>query len=275
MKLVKQIFDFYINASIHVALAVVAFCMLTMLKFELLIDWNFLWFVFFASVTGYNFVKYFGLAKFHHRSLATWLKTIQVFSFFCFLALCYFAFFLHTDSVIFLMVLGVITFFYAIPFLPRKIFMDQFKNLRSIGGLKIFVIAFVWSAVTVVLPIVEADLGMDIDLKLYALQRFIVVLILMLPFEIRDLQYDSLKLATIPQQIGVNATKFLGISLIIIYVVINLAIDETFYYDWIRILILILLLLSILYSKKRQNSYFCSFFVEGIPILWLVLTLVS
>ena len=56
------------------------------MKSEFEIDFNIslLWFVFFASITGYNFVKFFGLAKFHHRSLATWLKLIQVISIFSF-----------------------------------------------------------------------------------------------------------------------------------------------------------------------------------------------
>ena len=34
-------------------------------------------------------------------------------------------------------------------------------------------------------------------------QRFLFVVVAILPFEIRDIQYDSLKLSTIPQQIGV------------------------------------------------------------------------
>ena len=88
MQVLKRLFDFYINSSIHVALAVCGLVWVTLLNFNVGADLDFLYFIFFATVTGYNFVKYFGLAKFHHRSLASWLKYIQIFSFLCFLGLC-------------------------------------------------------------------------------------------------------------------------------------------------------------------------------------------
>ena len=89
MSVLKQVFNFYINSSIHVALAVYAFTWVTLLQFGLNYNANVLYFVFFATITGYNFVKYFGIAKFHHRGLTNTLKIIQAFSFICFLLLCY------------------------------------------------------------------------------------------------------------------------------------------------------------------------------------------
>ena len=97
----------------------------------------------------------------------------------------------------------------------------------------------------------------------------------MLPFEIRDLQYDSLKLATIPQQIGVNATKLLGVVLVITFLTIHIVMNLKFNDLVVMLIIVVLLLLSVLFSKKDQSSYYCSFFVEGIPILYAVLTLAS
>ena len=155
MKVLKQILDFYINSSIHVALAVYALSWITLKRFDILYDENVLYFIFYASITGYNFVKYFGLAKFHHRRLASWLKVIQVFSFICFLLMCYYAYNLHSNTLYYIFALGVITFFYAIPFLPRKLFLDSKHNLRSIGGLKVYIIALVWAIVTVALPLVN------------------------------------------------------------------------------------------------------------------------
>ena len=76
------------NSSIHVALAVYAMTWITLLSFDLAYDENALYFVFYATITAYNFVKYFGLAKFHHRRLASWLKAIQVFSAIAFILMC-------------------------------------------------------------------------------------------------------------------------------------------------------------------------------------------
>ena len=137
MRILKIVFDFYLNSSIHVALSVYALTWITLRTFEISYDENILYFNFYATITGYNFVKYFGLAKFHHRSLANWLKAIQVFSFFCFLALGYYAFKLETKTLLWVGSFGLLTFFYAIPFLPRHFFLDKEKNLRSITDIRI------------------------------------------------------------------------------------------------------------------------------------------
>ena len=271
----KTIFRFYINSSIHVALAVASLCLITLIDFELSIDWNLIFFCFFATISGYNFIRYFGLAKFHHRSLAIWLKQIQIFSFICFIPLGYFTLQLERVTIYYLLGLGLITFFYAIPFLPKSLFIDGSKNLRAISGLKIYVIAFVWCIVTVVIPLINEGINIGHDAILTTIQRFLYVLIVMLPFEIRDMQYDSLKLSTIPQQIGVKATKIIGVTLLVVFFLIELFMDNR---GATKMLILaaisLIVLWFLLISKVQQPEYYNSFFVEGIPVVWFLLKLI-
>ncbi|MGG5488057.1 hypothetical protein [Gaetbulibacter sp. PBL-D1] len=275
MKVLKRIFDFYINSSIHVALSVFSLAWITLLEFELPYDKNVLFFIFFASITGYNFVKFFGLAKFHHRSLATWLKYIQLFSLVCFLLMCYYVLQLEQTTLVYISVFGVVTFLYAIPFLPKKIFLDEKQNLRSLSGLKVYVIALVWCGVTVFLPLANADFLMNWDVSITAIQRFVFVLVLMLPFEIRDLQYDSVKLATIPQQIGVKKTKVIGVLLLMVFFFLDYLKDDIQLMNLLVLLaITAITLLSVVLAKKEQSKYYSAFFVEGIPVLWLLLVLV-
>ncbi len=275
MKVLKRIFDFYINCSIHVALSVFSLAWITLLEFELPYDKNVLFFIFFASITGYNFVKFFGLAKFHHRSLATWLKYIQLFSLVCFLLMCYYVLRLEQTTLVYISVFGVVTFLYAIPFLPKKIFLDEKQNLRSLSGLKVYVIALVWCGVTVFLPLANADFLMNWDVSITAIQRFVFVLVLMLPFEIRDLQYDSVKLATIPQQIGVKKTKLIGVLLLMVFFFLDYLKDDIQLMNLLVLLaITAITLLSVVLAKKEQSKYYSAFFVEGIPVLWLLLVLV-
>ena len=238
MKVFKQIFNFYINSSVHVALSVLSLTWITLLDLHNNLDASLLFFVFFATITGYNFVKYFGVAKFHHRSLTTRLKAIQIFSFFCFVMMCYFSLFLGGKTLYFIGGFGLITFLYAIPFLPKRYFIDQQHNLRSVVGLKIYLIALVWTGVTVFLPVIEYNFSINQTIVLLALQRFLIVIVLMLPFEIRDLQYDSLRLSTLPQQIGVRFTKLLGIVLLVVILFLDYIIEY-----------------------------------EGVPVLWLILRL--
>jgi len=258
-----------------VAFAVCGLVWVTLLNFNVGADLEFVLFIFFATVTGYNFVKYFGLAKFHHRSLTNWLKSIQIFSFLCFLGLCYYSLKLKHETLFYFAGLGAITFLYAIPFLPKKIFMEA-GNLRAIGGLKIYVIAFVWACVTVVIPLLNEGYKLDNDVLIEFIQRYFYMLIAMLPFEIRDMKYDSIKLATIPQRIGVMRTKGIGVFLVVLLFFLEFFKDE-FWTNKAIILGIIcsLLLLSLLFSSINQRKYYSAFWVEGIPILWAVLTILN
>ncbi|MEM9678835.1 MAG: hypothetical protein AAF901_00815 [Bacteroidota bacterium] len=270
MKLLKDIFNFYINSSIHVAIAVVAMTWVTYIELDIQLDDSVLLFIGFATITGYNFVKYFGLAKFHHRSLATWLKIIQIFSLLCFLAMCYYTLKLHAHSLMVIMAIAIITFFYAIPFLPKRMLLDKQQNLRQISGLKIYVIALVWAFVTVIIPVINSEGVISTDVIMSALQRFVFVLVLMLPFEIRDLNFDNLKLATIPQRIGVKKTKAIGLLLLVLFFLMEYFKDEV----KPEMILSSLILFSItgalvLFSRKEQSPYYSAFWVESIPILWL------
>lgn len=274
MHVLRGLFNFYINSSIHVALAVYALSYLTLLSFDLNYDKSVLCVVFFATITGYNFVKYFGLAKLFHRRLTSRLKIIQLFSLVCFIALCYFLYQLKTITLVYVSAFGLMTFLYAIPVIPKKIFLDEQQNLRSISGLKIYIIALVWTGVTVALPLINSEYPRSDDVMIVALQRFLLVIVLMLPFEIRDLSNDSLKLATIPQKIGVLRTKIIGVFALLIFFMLEFLKDDI---NWNQVLILgfitFLTLLFLVFSSKNQRRYYSSFFVEAIPIIWLILTL--
>lgn len=273
MQFLKHIFNIYLNSSIHVALAACALVWVTLIELNLGVDKTLVCFVFFATVTGYNFVKYFGLAKFHHRTLAGWLKAIQVFSLIAFLAMCYFAFFLEFNALIMLSILGLVTFFYAIPvMIPNHYLFDDHKNLRQIGGLKVYVIVLIWMFVTVLLPIVNNNIALNSDIILMSIQRFCLILVLMFPFEIRDLNYDSLKLATIPQKIGIKKTKMIGVVLLFVFVMLDYFKDELKPETIFSTLIIALIaLLFLLFSNKNQSKYYSAFWVESLPIVWLLI----
>ncbi len=266
--------NFYVNSSIHVALAVYSLTWITLLEYHIPYDETILYFIFYASITGYNFVKYFGVAKFHHRNLTIWLKAIQIFSFVCFLGMCYYAFQLSTKILFYILCFGTITFFYAIPFLPRRVFLDKHHNLRNIGGLKIYVIASVWCGVTVFLPLINDGHSVDFNVIITSAQRFIFVIVLMLPFEIRDMRYDSLKLSTVPQKIGIRQTKIMGGLLLIIFLFLEFFKDKTQMNQvFVLLIISMITLLFLVFSKKEQGKYYSALGVEALPILWLILLL--
>lgn len=274
MRIIKQLFDFYLNSSIHVALAVCALSYITLFEFNIIYDETIIYFNFFATITGYNFVKYFGIAKFHHRSLTNALKVIQVFSFLCFVLLCFYATKLPLKTLFYILIFGVITFLYAIPFIPKNLYIDSQQNLRDISGVKVYIIAMVWVGVTVFIPLLNNAVSLTADIYIVAIQRFLFVVVLMLPFEIRDLKFDSLKLATIPQKIGVRRTKLLGLVLLVLFFFLNyfkdfISVKSIVTYAFVTFITLLFLTLS----HKKRSYYFSSFWVESIPILWLLIIL--
>lgn len=275
MKFFRQVLNFYINSSLHVALAVVALTSVTLLEYNIATDKVLLLFVFFASVTGYNFVKYFGIAKFHHRSLSKWLKAIQMLSLICFIFLCYYALKLNAATLWCILGFAVVTFFYAIPFLPKHFYLDSKQNLRSVGGLKVYLIALIWTGVTVFLPVVNNDYSVNTDVILTATQRYAFIITIMLPFEIRDLNYDSLKLSTIPQQIGVKRTKILGCVLLAFLLLLEFFKDETVsHHIFVLLVVSIIAFLFLKYAEKSRSRYYTAFWVEALPVFWWLLMVV-
>ena len=128
MTSLKRLLDFYINSSLHVSVSVLSFCVLTAYESNLYLTTDFYVSIFCASIVGYNFVKYFGLAKFYYRSLTTRLKYIQWVSVLSLIGLGYTFCLLQNTTQLLLIFLGLITFLYAIP-----LGIKTPKNVRSIG----------------------------------------------------------------------------------------------------------------------------------------------
>jgi hypothetical protein len=268
MKLLKLFFNFYINASIHVAFAVYAFISVTKLYFDLNYEEHFSYFIFFGTITGYNFVKYAGVAKLHHRSLTEDLKIIQIFSFFCFLATCYFATQISVTTLIYALPFVVLTLLYAVPFLS-----GFHKNLRGVSYLKIIVVALVWAGFTVLIPVINSGQEIVLDTILLFLQRFLIVLVLILPFDIRDVQYDAISLQTIPKKIGVQKTKRLGLGIMIFALLLEYGLNANDISKNVFMIFFFTTLVFLMRSKMNQSKYYSSFWVESLPIIWWLLLL--
>ena len=177
-------------------------------------------------------------------------------------------FFLKLDTTIWItiLVLVILSGLYAIPLLP------QTKNLRNLGGLKIYLVALVWMGCTVVLTVVDTKLELTFDVFILMLQRILLVLVLLIPFEIRDLLYDEVNLRTLPQRIGVPKTKRVGYFLVLFYLSLLLLKKEQKIVEVISKLLFGATLLAIIkLTKEKQPKYFASFWVEALPILYLAI----
>lgn len=270
MKLLKRVFDFYLDASVHVALAVFCFVWLTGLLLNIPMSDHLAFFLLFSTIASYNFIKY-GLEAEKYILVANrYHKNIQFFSFIALGFAIYHSCFLTKETWIGLGILAFLTGLYALPVLPNA------KNFRSLGGFKVFPVALVWAGSTVILPLLEIghDLGWDVWVE--AVQRFLIVLVLMLPFEIRDLKYDSLEHRTIPQRFGVPKTRLIGISWTIIVFLLTFLKDDLGYFDlFIKTIICLTLAFVLILSHKDRSKYYATFWVEALPVVWWAIAFFS
>jgi hypothetical protein len=262
----KRLFRFYINGSIHVAFAVVSLYLVSTQTLNIFVNWYLFGFLFFSTIVCYNFVKYGVEAEKYLIVAKPSHRPIQIFSFFAF-GLCLICLF-NLQPVIwgYIFFLTLISALYAIPFLPNS------KNLRSLGGLKIFLIALIWTGFTYILALIDNAVQVSLEVVIHGIRRFLLVLVLILPFEIRDLKYDDRALRTLPQRYGVLQTKRMGFVLVLIYWCLGFLTTTTSVENVVfDIALTSLLLLTIYKTKEEQTSYYASFWVEGIPMLMLLI----
>lgn len=284
MKLYLKIFEFFLNSSIWVAITVSALVEITCVDIGVKTSVFLRFFIFLGTIFGYNFIKYFEkthLSVIHPKVLKVDLITIRkrfkglqlqekatfLLSVFSTISCCVFSFKLNYETLVLLCVPALLSFFYAVSY--------GGKTLRSTSGLKIYVVGVVWAIVTVILPVVDAKIDIDYDVWITFVQRVIFVVVLILPFEIRDLSVDDLSLGTLPQKIGVQKTKLLGAVLLLIFLLLEFFKDEVLELNVVVLpVIFIVTLFFLINSSVKQSKYYASFFVEGIPIIWLLLLLV-
>jgi len=250
-----------------VGLAVTSLVWISSCLLNIPIQFALLGFAFFSTIVCYNFIKYGVEAKKYLIVSKAYHKRIQVFSFLSFFSALFFVIQFKKEVWITVVGLGVLCLLYALPFLPNA------KNLRNLAGFKIYIVGLVWSGFTVLLPVFQAQIPLVWDIGILFAQRFLLIIILMLPFEIRDMETDFEELKTIPQIVGIQRTITLGSVLTILFVILTFFKNDYISFKEIvsRILLGIGLICMLFLSKKKQSKYFTSFWIEAIPIFWAIM----
>ena len=225
-------------------------------------------FAFFGTIVGYNFVKYDALARVQKLEMRTELKLIAALSFFSFLATGYFFFQLERITKIIAVAFLILTMLYTLPFFPNR------KNARNWAGVKIYIVALCWVGVTLFLPLINAGIPIGTNILIIAVQRFILIFVLILIFEIIDLKFDDPNLKTVPQQIGVENTKIVGSILLLAFILLGFFQTEfNFATLFIRMGVAFTIFFFLLFANEERSKYYSTFWVESIPIFWLGLML--
>jgi hypothetical protein len=276
MNYLKKIFAFYIFSNIHVALAGFCITKITLLKFGFCQNVSPL-FVAFSIIISYNFIRLYEIKTNRLNWLKKWFfhykKWLLLLTFFSILGLVYLVFFtsFNQTSIYILFPFALMTFFYVVPIVKIGKLEFSFRNFPFI---KIFSIAIAWAGISVFFPLYEMKYIFDTKVYLEFFQRILFVIAITIPFDIRDVKVDSKLLKTLPQVFGIAGAKIIGVSLLFIFVLLDFFKNNALLGLMVTLLIALVTLLFLLFSSPSKSRYYTSFWVEAIPILWLIFILV-
>jgi 4-hydroxybenzoate polyprenyltransferase len=192
-----------------------------------------------------------------HIQFYTFLATIGV-------GVCFF--FLQPITQVALVLPGLLSLGYVIPFLG-----EQKKRLRDINFIKIFLIAIVWSYVTVLLPLLEYQIPIDANIVGMFVERMLFIFIITLPFDLRDWEIDRRNgVQTLPAVLGVSKTLEVAFVLLLLWLGMTYFLySSTIWGGLVLTGIITGGLIGL--SPKQKQDYFFTGLVDGTMILQAVL----
>ncbi len=275
--------NFLLFSNLFIALGAVAQTLLTYQLLEVQAQSHVLAFVFFSTLLIYNLsMLLIKPAKPQQSPLirVRWiyahprlLWSMCLISALCLIPLS--LLYLGYPAQILMLFLGLLAFAYNIPLFS----INQKKiGLRNLPGIKLFLIAFVWSVTCVFLPILELEYryGFPITFNetfLLVAKRFLFICAITIPFDIRDIYQDRLyELKTIPVLVGEKKAWYICMGFLIAYFGLLLGFSPIFSPTVIALaLSLILTAWLIFKSRIERNEYFYFAYLDGTLILQSVL----
>lgn len=135
-------------------------------------------------------------------------------------------------------------------------------NMRQIPHLKIHLIAISWVTVIVIFPSINESKGEALVWS--AVAHYLYVLAVTIPFDIRDLKHDSHKQRTIPQVVGVVASKFFSIVLLVCFALIMLSCVEGYLlFNPVFFVSIIVQMVLVLFMNERCSDLYCAGLIDG------------
>ena len=263
--------NFLLYSNIYIAFCAVAMTAQTLYVFDINIKTSpaLLGLVFFSTLVIYALHRLVSLSKVdksleveRFNVIGTYKQHIQVYAGLGILggAICFF--FLNRSTQYALVLPALLSLGYVIPFMGNKKL-----RLRDVHFIKIFLIAIVWSYVTVLLPFLEFGIPIDFRALGILLERMLFIFVITLPFDLRDWEIDKKnQVRTIPATIGVKNTLRLAFFVLLIWCwlifqIYTLPIALALFISGISTGIFVY------YSPRQKHDYYFTALMDGTMIL--------
>ena len=105
--------------------------------------------------------------------------------------------------------------------------------------------------------------SIDANILHYAIAHYVYVIAITIPFDIRDLKYDSPEQKTIPQILGVAGSKFTACLLLLIFTGMMVALRTELQFSPLFYLGVLAQLILILLMNEKRSDLYCAGWIDG------------
>lgn len=226
------------------------------------INWILVSIVFLSTFTAYTFPVFLKQTKFSPK----WLTFFLLYSttgVFCAIQIWLIGSILL--NMLFLVLLFC-TLFYYLP-------LGLIGRLRELPFLKVFLISFTWSIATVLVPLVFVNYPMfSLDILWLVLERFIFLLAITIPFDVRDIRTDTAGgLITLPSKFGLKRSLYMSFVLLMAYLGISAAHFGFGNILFVRAICVFFILILIQKISLKKTSYYYTGLIDGSIIFQSIL----
>ena len=260
---------FLINSNIYVALGAVFLTLESQVLLGMVPQINPLLFVlFFGVMLDYNFHRLVtllwrkeDLANEKYRWVRENRDLFYTMTILAFLGFIWSVSMLNVIALLVVAPFALITFFYSIPVV--KINKKSYR-LRDIPLLKLFLVAIVWSVLTVLLPVVQANQSFEVlQIGLILLERFLFA-------------FDGV--ITIPMRIGVERSTQLTNVILVLFVFVALVhygFNSIFFVIPALILSSLVTLFFVNLKSLRSSKFYYNGILDGSILIQGALVMIS
>ncbi|PSR54770.1 hypothetical protein AHMF7605_15280 [Adhaeribacter arboris] len=176
----------------------------------------------------------------------------------------------QTHHIWFIAHLVAISILYSSRIIPQK--NGMYMPLRNVPLVKVFLVAYVWSCVTVILPLLAGNISiLSTENVLLLLRRFFFLFALTLLFDIRDFEKDRLaRTLTFPGLVGVRFTKILSLVLLLIFAELTWFTESGLMLFNLELSAAIAAMV-VWFSHEKRNDYYFLILADGMMLLQFLL----
>lgn len=222
-------------------------------------------FIFFSALFSYNLLKFFGFEK-KEKETNFITKIIVVVS----ASACFFYYKdISAVSIKYFIVAGLLTFLYANPLFVNK---KRGFSIRKFWFLKSITVALVWTITSSIIPLIEFQ-ATESQLYLFSLEKFLFILGITIPYDIKDLQKDKLQkgMTSFVMKFGVSITII--VSNFVLFCALCLAFYLFPNFRLATILIYTSAIIINVFTNESRTTHWYTFLVDGLIILYLFIYL--